>query len=412
MSDNLVSFGNCNLDDYYRSFYDDPSVVDGGVSNLIKYATEMRKKYDILPYPDKIQMPQEIQDRINEHTVQTSRDEKVMNEFADIIAWEKFVLSDEQIYTANVGKHSNLEEVLNDRMNFNEMKRAERNNEGSLPICGRQSVNIKVGIRHDVLKPVLDSIDPLLIPTEDDNKKSLIEKTSKSSTLDELNSYYPAPRRKSKARWHWTRNGKLTRQNASGWTQARRRSMSIVKERVHVYNGDDGEGQGRSVISLFNYTSFGRHPDDWRGRPMRNFMFNFVLHIWMVTWPYLTVQSRRQPPTHVQTLYYYSLLKSHINDHRDNFSNKDIERIMNGEKCSESGHPSAGADNSQIVGSNVLVYTEGNLPQTFTLHHPSREKYLEPREKYEVKPSYQFQCGRGTVSVLDPVDDLLFNSRG
>ena len=140
---------------------------------------------------------------------------------------------------------------------------------------------------------------------------------------------------------------------------------------------------------------------------MNNNTMNFVLWIWVVTWPYLTVQSRRHPPTHVQILFYYFLLAGMMGQHRDNSSAKDLKKIMNGEELGEGGHPSAGADNSQIIGSNVLVYTTGTRPQTFTLRFGQREHIADDRTKYyETTPIFQFECGEGTVSVLDPVDDL------
>ena len=96
-----------------------------------------------------------------------------------------------------------------------------------------------------------------------------------------------------------------------------------------------------------------------------------------------------------------------MNPHRDNFLGRDIISVLAGDCLSEMGHPSAGAENSQIVGSNVIVYSEGDTPQTFSLRFPSRHDFLQSRDKYELIPSFQFQCGKGTVSILDPLDDLL-----
>ena len=172
-------------------------------------------------------------------------------------------------------------------------------------------------------------------------------------------------------------------------------------------------------MSLYNYTSYGRNCDDWRGRPMKTKTFSFLLHVWKVCWPFLTEVSRRSPPTHLQLLFYFVLLDGRMNPHRDNSCCKDIERIMEGEELVSKGHNSSGgAENSQQIGSNVLVYTEGTAPQSFDLRFPPSDNYQPDRKKKqngrdwrnewkEVIPSFQFTCGSGTVSVLDPIDDLL-----
>lgn len=223
----------------------------------------------------------------------------------------------------------------------------------------------------------MNQIDRALIPTSTDTRQALIQRISASPYLDEITSYYPKARKKSNAK----KNG-MTRQNgAAGWRQPKRRSASVVVQPEHVYEGDDGEGNGRDVMTLFNYTSWNRYADDWRARPMNVATMNLLLYVWVITWPYLTVQSRKHPPTHLQILLYYVCLDRCINGHRDNFSIEDITKIMNGEECGKNGHPSAGADNSQIIWSNVLVYTEGNVPQTFTLRYPSRENFTEDRKQ-------------------------------
>lgn len=62
---------------------------------------------------------------------------------------------------------------------------------------------------------------------------------------------------------------------------------------------------------------------------------------------------------------------------------------------------------SQIIGSNVLVFTTGNASQLLTLRCPSRHNITSERAQYISYPENQFECDNGTVSILDPVDDLL-----
>jgi hypothetical protein len=58
--------------------------------------------------------------------------------------------------------------------------------------------------------------------------------------------------------------------------------------------------------------------------------------------------------------------------HRDNFDVQFIKNIVSGQSAKLDGHPFDGAENSQIVGSNVLVLTMGNRPMKFVFRFPSR----------------------------------------
>ena len=53
------------------------------------------------------------------------------------------------------------------------------------------------------------------------------------------------------------------------------------------------------------------------------------------------------------------------------------------------------------------MYTTGNASQLLTLHCPSRHNITSERVQYVSYPENQFECDNGTVSILDPVDDLL-----
>ena len=428
LSDILREFSLSDMSQYNNQFYDQ-TITDEKTQKLIQYCLKLREGYDILPHPKRLSMPERMQNLIHSHIANTSahQSQYVYNE-----QWEQFMLSDEELYQPQFTCHHGLEKELSQRLPFSNLHRTEGNDSG-LPINGRHSVNLQIKLPAGILDPLLAEIDPDLLPRATDSKEDLISRNAASSYLDEIHSNYPAPRKNARARrifkgfratkatrnhnnlpWKMTnKEGSslppgLTRQNASNWTQPKRRSTSVVVNDVHVYSGTDGEGQGKDVMTLYNYTSFGRNADDWRGRPMKMVTFNFSLYVWMVCWPYLTKQSRKTPPTHCQLLFYYRRLNSHINQHRDNFDVEDIKRVMKGDANTvQEGHPSAGADNSQIVGSNVLVYSEGTAAQTLYLRFPKRDDLLEDRKLYKCNPSFQFECGKGTVSILDPIDDYL-----
>ena len=73
-----------------------------------------------------------------------------------------------------------------------------------------------------------------------------------------------------------------------------------------------------------------------------------------------------------------------------------------------SGTPKGGGANSQLMGSDVLVYSKGNAVMDFRLHFPpSNDPYTDPRE-YRVHPLLTFPLGDGTLFVFSSLDDLLF----
>ena len=128
---------------------------------------------------------------------------------------------------------------------------------------------------------------------------------------------------------------------------------------------------------------------------------------WRACWPYLTEISRRNPPTHCQILFYYGALKSKMGFHRGNSNIHFIKNVVKGKFQSLSGHPSGGGENSQMIGSNVLVLTIGNKPMRFVFKHPTLGNLSGMKKTYRTSPRFQFCCENMTISVLDPIDDIL-----
>ena len=54
----------------------------------------------------------------------------------------------------------------------------------------------------------------------------------------------------------------------------------------------------------------------------------------------------------------------------------------------------------------MLLYTTGNTPQTFTFKFPSKHNITQNTKKYIIVSIHQFHCFSGTVTILDPLDDL------
>ena len=258
---------------------------------------------------------------------------------------------------------------------------------------GLWSCNIGINHKKDkkALVDVTQDVDKKLIPLAMDDTSSLVARISESKYLDDIVVYYP-------------QYSVLNESSTSH--QPKRRSEGIVKKSVHTFYGNNGEGQGKRIISLPNYTSYGRHQDNWQARPMKLSTFIASLISWRACWKYLTEVSRKSPPTHCQMLFYYGALKSKMGHHRDNFNVQLIKDVLSGKEIKLDGHPSGGGENSQIVGSNVLVLTMGNKPMKFSFRFPSCGNLKGSRKTYITSPKHQFTCGNLTISVLDPIDDI------
>ncbi len=63
-----------------------------------------------------------------------------------------------------------------------------------------------------------------------------------------------------------------------------------------------------------------------------------------------------------------------MGQHRDNSDINFIKKTIAGESSKLEGHPSGGGENSQVVGSNVLVLTMGNNPMNLIFKYPRKGK--------------------------------------
>jgi len=260
-SNTLTTFISSESNEQYCKLFFDTSIVDEGVCRIIDHCNAIRQKqFGILQNPNGSSMPMRIQNHIMRH-IQVTQNGGALLHDANVDLLAQFAPNSLEMYSPTTRSHPGVVKVLSGRLGFEELKEmgpAYSIPSGqSLPINGIVSVNLEIRIPDNILFPVLKKIDPALVPTKDDTADSLISRVSRSSYIDEITSYYPRTMKQSDSS-----RSKLTRQNgAIGWRQPKRRSESIVVQPEHVYEGDDGEGNGREVMTLFNYTSYGRYPD-------------------------------------------------------------------------------------------------------------------------------------------------------
>jgi hypothetical protein len=93
--------------------------------------------------------------------------------------------------------------------------------------------------------------------------------------------------------------------------------------------------------------------------------------------------------------------------HRDNYTRESLRRMREGEPPFYMRTVS-GIENSQREGTCVIVYSMDNCPMLMCF------KCLKPRlgptqlsDMYEVQPTFTMECGPGSISILDNIDDTM-----
>ena len=66
---------------------------------------------------------------------------------------------------------------------------------------------------------------------------------------------------------------------------------------------------------------------------------------------------------------------------------------------SYAGHSPTADQNSQVVGSDVLIWTDGTAPMDLSLSFPPRDDPLANRDSYVVHPKFRVACAAGTLTV-------------
>lgn len=246
-----------------------------------------------------------------------------------------------------------------------------------------------------IMERVRALIPKALLPCADDDTTSLVRRLAASDFLDDI---------------HVLRGGcgpQRVRLNATAYPQPRRVTWSVKAEEEEA---DAYEG----CVPLYAYTQYGRLPEDWRCRLMppdvRALMHS--AHNLARATGQLSPQCAASTPTACQLMMYYTAFKSSVGRHRDNFCKEHLVQYCSGvDLLNEmtSGHSASGDQNSQILGSDVLLWTDGNAPMSLMLSFPDPEKSVDQdRKEYIICPSFCIPMGAGTLLIFKAIDDLLF----
>ena len=186
----------------------------------------------------------------------------------------------------------------------------------------------------------------------------------------------------------------------------------MVKKRAHFFHSQlpegEEEGDGRSVVTLYSYPNPECPTNLWMCFALTKLEYAQALKVWINAWPVLSVISRKVPPNGCQLLIYHRVLNRKMGPHRDNNPGSVMLELVNGLKKPGADNPRVcGSENSQVIGSSVLVFSRG-CPMTMTFRYASPGRDVtQHRKHYVTSPSFQMRMEDGWISVLDPIDDML-----
>ena len=249
------------------------------------------------------------------------------------------------------------------------------------------------GELEDLMRRVRALIPTSLIPRYGDDAQSLVSRLTTSEFLDDIHVLEggSGPRR--------------VRLNATRYAQPRRVTWSEEAKPAGLSPSD--------ARWLYAYTQYGRLPSDWRCRLMPPAVKELRSFLWRVAKATgkLTQACMSWEPTACQLMMYYALFGSCVGRHRDNFCHEHVLQYLSGADVlaeMTSGHSASSDTNSQVVGSDVLIWTDGNAPMTLRLSFPDRRDRTCNRRSYVIHPAFCIRLGKGTLLIFKAMDDLLF----
>ena len=130
-----------------------------------------------------------------------------------------------------------------------------------------------------------------------------------------------------------------------------------------------------------------------------------------LAYPYLGPVSRAKKQDHVEVKIYYTMFKSKIGKHRDNFTSDQLYQYF-----SSGTHPfdptstAERAKRGQLQGSDFMIWTTGTSPMEWTISFPkNRSKhFVRKTAEYVVHPTFQCEVGNGTLLVFPCFSDFFF----
>jgi hypothetical protein len=196
-----------------------------------------------------------------------------------------------------------------------------------------------------------------------------------------------------------------TNSDPTNHTPMRRSSALSEGPSYRIESPIDDTEKNLEVIKMPVYTCHEMPPHCWMSRPLTNEELGAVNIIWRAAWPWLSRDSRRQPPNAWQYVIYQHILGHEMGVHRDNFDPSSVKSLRMGDCPAIPDATRCGFKNSQMTGTCVIVYSFGNMPMRMVFCCRKMNALGQVKADYEIEPLYCFEFGPGYISILDVMDD-------
>ena len=252
----------------------------------------------------------------------------------------------------------------------------------------------------EVFEKVFNLIPDSLFPKSGDTVESYSEKIRITRNIDVRFNNYP---NKSRTSLNVDQTSK----------QPIRRTTGLCTRLPHVFETDtpnEEDGDQENVVTLYGYPNMSCPATLWTCFAMSKIECLQMLLIWKACWSFLSGVSRRSYPNSCQMLVYTRVGERYMKmgPHRDNNDPAVIERLLNGLQDPKWKTVRGRARVRVKRGSSVIVFTRCNKPMTLTFRYASLNgRVTQDVKHYVTSPSYQMELGDWTISILDPIDDML-----
>ena len=370
------------------------TISDGnelGYDSVLGMLRTYRSDWNLLHDAEMRCAPKEIQKRVHDFSVQVmkyddERDEPATLAHTDIA---RLKLNDSQMKGELLNSHISGTTLSQGRVLVGS---SSSTSERPPVVFSLYSATLRT-VQTDVMRTVRASVPKEILAKDGDTKESLAERQLKCRWLDEIHKH---------GRGNTLLNGNPANKGPM------RRTVAVMSDRPRKIEDLNARDNGRSVVTMPCYICPEQPVVFWSSRPMKQIELAFMMECWLKAWPWLTSDSRRNPPNWMQYVVYNDVQEVHMGMHRDNSKRRALDRMRSGQVPFDDNEMYAGVRNSQARGSNVIVYTMCDSPMEMIFAYPNPEyEVTQDIKNYIRHPCFSFKLGDGYLCVLDPIDDLL-----
>ena len=262
-------------------------------------------------------------------------------------------------------------------------------------------------LHHAIMDDMRSCLPSDIYPRPDDTSKSLSRRLGACAYLDDIHVL---------AGGHGPGRVRL---NDTAMAQPRRVTWGAE---VPLEERPERPELANELFCSYAYTQFARLPEDWRCRPMPPPVDRFRMYVWHLakSTKLLSPYCMLTPPTGIQLMLYYAAFGGSVGRHRDNYNINHLSTFLDVRSNLEhdvdffseltAGHTPSSDTNSQRVGSDVLIWSDGNVDMELCLSFPPKRDRTASNKEYVVRPELTVPMLGGHLFVFKAMDDLTSRS--